>query len=45
VHRPKRDVISLGMNRRTLALALAALPLASALPAAAQSVNVTAIND
>jgi outer membrane lipoprotein-sorting protein len=34
-----------GMNRRTLVLALAALPLASALPAAAQSVNVTAIND
>jgi outer membrane lipoprotein-sorting protein len=33
------------MNRRSLIAALAALPLASALPAAAQSVNVSAIND
>jgi outer membrane lipoprotein-sorting protein len=32
------------MDRRTLLLALAALPLAAALPAAAQSVNVGAIN-
>jgi outer membrane lipoprotein-sorting protein len=32
------------MNRRTLLLALAGLPLATALPASAQGVNVSAIN-